>query len=181
MLYVSCSVPHPLNYGGRANCESTVPNKTACADIIVDAKDISRYLPGLFKCLSARDQQRHSIFHLMTCILGYFKIYYKQVLKHVSLTFSFWECSCEHESSTWMFVENEGKRGISEYLWKLIVICTPFCRTNQNKSDCVEALPVSCRVATCLPALKQGPGAIAPRRAIATLCAFLWLHIATQV
>lgn len=109
-LYISCSTPDPLNYGGGANCESTVPNKTACADIIVDGKDISRYLPGLFKCSSARDQQRHSISHLMTCILSYFKIYYKQVLKHVSLTFSFWERSCEHESSTWMFVENEGKR-----------------------------------------------------------------------
>lgn len=95
VLYVSYSVPHPLTYDGGANCKSTVPSKTACTRITVDEKDISRYLPGLFKCLSARHQQRHSLSSLMTCILTHFTIYYMQVLKHVSLKFSFWEHPCE--------------------------------------------------------------------------------------
>lgn len=47
VLYVSCSMPHPLNYRGRANCEFIVPNKTACTHRAVDEEDISRYLPGL--------------------------------------------------------------------------------------------------------------------------------------
>lgn len=37
-----------------------------------------------------------------------------------------------------MFAENDDKRGVSEYLWKLIVICTPFCWTNQHKIDFVN-------------------------------------------
>lgn len=173
----------------KCNGELTVPNETTCTYTVAD-KDDSRYLPGLFKCLSTRCKQRHSISHPMTFILTHFKIYYMQVLKHVSLKFSFCEHSCEQESSTWMFAENEDKRGVSEYLWKLIVICNPFCWTNQQEIDsvnaacpcpCVEALRVSCREATFLPASGQGPGTIAPRRAIAFLCALLCLHIATQV
>lgn len=79
----------------KCNGELTVPNETMCTYTVADEKDDSRYLPGLFKCLSTRCKQRHSISHPMTFILTHFKIYYMQVLKHVSLKFSFCEHSCE--------------------------------------------------------------------------------------
>lgn len=64
-LYVSCSMPHPLNYGGGANCESTAPNKTACADITVDEKDISRYLPEVYLNASLPGTSKDTPFPLL--------------------------------------------------------------------------------------------------------------------
>lgn len=58
-------MPQPLNYGGGANCESTVPNKTACADRIVDEKDISRYLPGVYLNASLPGTSKDTLFPIL--------------------------------------------------------------------------------------------------------------------